>query len=144
MTTTQQDAGDRSRLSPPWPADVGGALAAVICALVTWGSARLADVELLVERGGVIQEVGAGAVASVAGASALVGLATLRLLERWTPRELRVWTGLAVTVTVVSLLGPLSATTSAGTGALLSLHGVVAAVVIASAHASRRRRHNAG
>jgi hypothetical protein len=115
-----------------------------VCALVTWASARLADVELMVERGSEVQEVGAGAVAVVAGASALAGLAVLRLLERWTHRGLRLWTGIALVVTLVSLVGPLAATTTAGTGALLSLHGVVAAVVIAAAHASRRRRHLTG
>ncbi len=143
MAPTQQDVRDRSMLSPPWPADVGGALAAIVCALVTWGSARLADVDLLVERGGEVQEVGAEAVALVAGISALVGLAVLRLLERRTPRGLQLWTGLALGVALASLLGPLSATTAAGTGALLSLHGVVAAVIITSAHASRRRHHTA-
>ncbi|HET6562116.1 MAG TPA: DUF6069 family protein [Marmoricola sp.] len=140
MSSTDQNTRNPSRVGPPWSADLGGVVAAVVCALVTWGSARLAGVEPAVERGGEVQEIGGAAVALVAGASALVGLTALRLLERSTSRALRLWTGLAAVVTLVSLLGPLSATTTAATGTLLSLHAVVAAVVIASAHASRRRR----
>jgi hypothetical protein len=144
LTTAQQNTSGRTRPTLPWRTDIGAVVAAAVCALVTWGSAMVADVELAVERGGEGREIGAGAVALVAGGSALLGLAVLRLLERWSPRALRVWTGLAVVVTLVSLLGPLAATTAAGTGTLLSLHGVVAAVVITSAHASRRHRHTAG
>jgi hypothetical protein len=138
--TTSTETRTGTGTSPPLSADGWGVVAAVVSALVAWGSARLADVELAVERGGDVQEIGGVAVALVAGVSALLGLTTLRLLERRTSLALPAWTGLAVLVTLVSLLGPLGATTAAGTGALLSLHGVVAGAVIAAAHASRRRR----
>lgn len=62
-----------------------------------------------------------------------------RILEASMARALEVWTALAVVVTTLSLLGPLTATSEAAVGALVSLHAVVAAVVIASAQASRRR-----
>jgi hypothetical protein len=140
MSTSTRTSLSRPGASPPVSADLWGVVAAVVSALVAWGSARLSDVELAVERGGDVQEIGGLAVAVVAGVSALLGAATLRLLERRTSRALPVWTTVAVLVTLVSLLGPLGATTAAGTGALLTLHGVVAAVVIVSAHASRRRR----
>jgi hypothetical protein len=140
MATSTEINRSRTGTSPPWSADGWGVVAAVVSAMVAWGSARLADVELAVERGGDVQAIGGVAVALVAGVSALLGLTTLRLLERRTAMALPAWTGLAVLVTLVSLLGPLGATTAAGTGALLSLHGVVAGVVIAAAHSSRRRR----
>ena len=140
MATSTQLDRDRRDVSPPLSADGWGVVAAVVSALVAWGSARLAGVELAVERGEDVQVIGGVAVAVVAGVSALVGLAVLRLLERRTSKALPVWIGLAVAVTLVSLLGPPGATTPSGTGALLSLHGVVAAVVVAAALASRRRR----
>jgi Family of unknown function (DUF6069) len=139
-TTSTQTDRRRRGVSPPLSADGWAVVAAVVSALVAWGSARVADVELAVERGGDVQEIGGVAVAVVAGVSALVGLAFLRLLERRTSKALPVWIGSAVSVTLVSLLGPLGATTAAGTGALLTLHGVVAGVVIAAAVASRRHR----
>ena len=73
--------------------------------------------------------------------SALAGFVVLRILEASMVRALEIWTVLAVGVTVLSLLGPLTATSEAAIGALVSLHAVVAAVVIASAQASRRRPH---
>ncbi len=139
MLNNLQNTTTRSSVSPPWTTDLVAVGAAVVCALVTWFcTVHLADLELTVERGSDVQRIGGGAVAVTAGLAALIGLASLRLLERVTSRSLGIWTVLAAVVTALSLLGPLSATSTAATGALLSLHGVVAAVVIASAHASRR------
>jgi hypothetical protein len=140
MTDIVQKARERRRASRPWPDDVAGVGAAVVCAMVTWlCTAHLADLELTVQRGSTVQHIGGTAVAIAAGVSATVGMVVLRLLERLTARGLQIWTALAVVATVVSLLGPLSATSTTATGALASLHTVVAAVVIASAHASRRQ-----
>jgi phosphatidylserine synthase len=137
------DLGERTRprVSPPWSTDAVGIGAAVVCALVTWFcAARLADVDLTVRQGDETMTVGGLAVAVVAAGCALLGFATLRLLERATDRALPVWTVVAVVVALLSLLGPQAATTADARSALMSLHGVVAAVVIAAALTSRRRR----
>jgi hypothetical protein len=139
MSSSVRNAQQSSAVSPPWSSDLVTAGAAVICAMVTWGSTKVADVELAVERGGEVQQISGGAVALTAAAAALVGLAALRALERLTHRALVVWTVLAVVATAVSFVGPVGATSAAARGALISLHAVVAAVVIASAYASRRR-----
>jgi hypothetical protein len=135
-----QNPEARTEVRTPWSSDLTAVGATVICAMVLWTSTRLADLELAVEQGGDAIAIGGWAVALTAGVSALVGLAVLRLLEQATPRALAIWTALAVVVTLLSLVGPLAATTAAARGTLISLHTVVAAVVIASAHASRRRR----
>lgn len=140
MTNTVQTTLSRPA-SPPWSTDLVSAGAAVVCALVTWFcTAYLAGLDLAVRRGDEVQQISGLAVALTAAVVSLGGLSVLRLLERLTPRALTIWTVLAVVVTLVSFLGPFGATTTAATGTLLSLHAVVAAVVIASARASRRRR----
>jgi heme A synthase len=145
MSHTAQDTRSRTDPSPPWSADLVGVGAAVVCAMVTWFcTVHLAELDLAVRRGGEVQQVGATSIAVTAGASALLGILVLRLLERRTSAALRIWTTLAAVVTLVSLLGPLSATSGAAIGVLASMHTVVAAVVVASASSSRRRRKTAG
>lgn len=139
MSNTMQRPS-RPAVSPPWSTDLVAAGAAVVCALVLWGSLALTDAKLTVQWGSEVQSVGGVAVATAAGVSAVAGLVVLRMLERVTSRALALWTTLAAAVGLLSLAGPLTATSTAATGALVSLHAVVAAVVIASAHASRRRR----
>jgi Family of unknown function (DUF6069) len=141
MSHTRQDTRRRSGASPPWSADLVGVAAAVVCAMVTWFfTVHLADLDLAVHRGGEVQQIGATSIVVTAGASALLGILALRLLERLTSAALTIWTTLAAVVTLVSLLGPFSATSGAAIGVLASLHTVVAAVVIAAAQSSRRRR----
>ncbi len=144
MTSTAQQGQGRARVSPPWRTDVAAIVAAVVCAMVMWTcTVLLADTQLIVRLGGETQVVGGGTVGVVAGMSALVGLTVLRVLEQVVPRGLEVWTALAVVTTLVSLLGPLSAASGSTAGTLAGLHGVVAAVVIASGLTSRRRRRAA-
>ena len=141
MSDTMQNAGTRLRRSPPWSTDLVAVGAAVVCAMFTWFFvAQLADLELTVQRGDEVQRVGGGAVALAAGVSALLGFVCLRILERATSSALGIWTVLVTVVALLSLVGPLSATTVPATGALMSLHAVVTAVVIAAAQTSRRRR----
>lgn len=131
----------RTRQSVPVLTDVVIVGAAVLCALITWFLAVwLGGVDLVVNTGAGDQQVGGVSVAVTAGVAALVGLIVLRILERITGKALPIWVVLAVVVTLVSLFGPLAATTAAAMGTLLTLHGVVAAVVIVAAIRSRRLR----
>jgi hypothetical protein len=145
MSKTVQTARIQPEATPPWTTDLVGVGAAAVCAMVTWVfTVQLADLDLIVEAGGEVQRVTGWAVALTAGVAALIGYLALRVLERLTPRALGIWTVLAVVMTLVSFLGPLSATSAAATGTLIALHAVVAAVVIASARSSRRRRRPRG
>jgi FtsH-binding integral membrane protein len=74
-------------------------------------------------------------VASVLGTSsvaAALGWSSLAALERWTRRGVRTWTRLAVGVTALSLLGPLTTPdlTSGGRVLLTALHLLVGAITI--------------
>lgn len=141
MPNTMQNAQVSPSTNPPWSTDWVGVGAAVVSAAVAWFfTSYLGDLELTVQRGSEAQRIGVAAVVLTAGVSALIGFVALRILERLTSRALTIWTVLVVLVTILSLLGPASATSTAAAGALMSLHTVVAAVVIASAQYSRRRR----
>ncbi len=123
-----------------WSTDLVGAAAAVGCSLVTWAIAtQVVGVELTVEVREEVRRVSGPAVAIAAAGSAILGFLTLMILERITPYALSLWTALAIGFLAVSLLGPAAGTTSSARGTLIALHGVVAAVVLATAHRSRRR-----
>ncbi|MFD1827035.1 MULTISPECIES: DUF6069 family protein [Mumia] len=125
----------------PWTVDLVIVAAATVCAMIAWTFAsKVAGVELTVEAGDGVQEVGVAAVAASAAAGALLGLLILRLLERLTARALPIWTALVIVGTLLSAVGPTAARSPAATGALLSLHAVVAVVVLVAAHRSRRLR----
>ncbi len=71
-----------------------------------------------------------------------VGLAAwllLELLERWTRRPRLIWRIVACAVLVLSLTGPLAATTGAGLAVLLSLHLVVGSILIVGLGGAWRR-----
>lgn len=138
MTTRTHTKPTDRRPAPSWTTDLTIALAAVICALVAWFFVvRLPGVDLLVHTGGALRRVGAVDVALAAGVSAVLGLGLLRVLERLTARALAVWTAIALVVALFSMLGTTAATTREGTFALVSLHAVVAAVVLAAGLRSR-------
>jgi hypothetical protein len=139
MTTTDLlDQAPRTR-RVPWRVDLATAGAAAVCATVAWlFVAVLPGVALVVRTGGRTQTVGGVAVALSAAVAAFVGMVGLRLLERLTHRALGVWTALVVLVALVSLVGPLGAVTATAGWALVSLHAVVTAVVLAAGHRSRR------
>lgn len=132
---------DRTRQRVPVGTDLVIAGAAVLCALIVWSlTAWLGGITVVVNTGSGTQSIGGVAVAVTAAVAALVGLVVLRLLERVTGKALTIWTVVAVAVALLSLFGPLAATSVAATGVLLTLHGVVAAVVIVGAVRSRRSR----
>lgn len=123
----------------PLRVDVATAAAAAVCAVVTWFFvAVLPGVELVVRTGAGPRSIGGVAVALTAAVAAYGGMSALRVLARITQRALGVWTALVLLVAAVSLLGPLTAVTTAAAVALVTLHSVVAAVVLAAGHTSRR------
>jgi len=90
----------------------------------------LGGVVLEVEQGGAAQTLGALRTTVSALVAGLLAWAALELLERFTLRAGVVWTGLACTVFVVSLLGPLAATSNTATAVLMGLHAAVGTVLI--------------
>src|SRR6478735_691454 len=139
MTTTDLlDQTPRTR-RVPLRVDVATAGAAAICAVVTWFFvAVLPGVELVVRTSAGLRSVNGVAVAMTAAVAALAGMVALRVLARITHRALGVWTALVLLVAIASLLGPLAAVTTSAALALVTLHSVVAAVVLAAGHTSRR------
>ncbi|MGH3797417.1 MAG: DUF6069 family protein [Pseudonocardiaceae bacterium] len=106
-------------------------IAAVCAALVVWIiAAPLLGVALTVVQGAGTQQVGPAAVLLVSALVGLAGWALLAVLERWTRSARSIWTALAGVVTLVSLAGPLSATTTSATVSLTCLHLAVAAVLM--------------
>lgn len=137
MTTAELDRTPTTRRVPR-RVDVATAGAAALCALIAWlFVAVLPGVDLTVRTGSGTQTVGGVAVAVSAAAAAFVGMGALRVLERFTHRALTVWTVLVLVVAQVSVVGPLGAVTFAATMALVSLHAVVTAVVLAAGHRTR-------
>jgi hypothetical protein len=123
----------------PLRVDVATAAAAAACAVVTWFFvAVLPGVELVVRTGAGPRSIGGFAVALTAAVAAYAGMLALRVLVRSTERGLALWTALVLVVATVSLLGPLAAVTTSAALALATLHSVVAAVVLAAGHTSRR------
>jgi hypothetical protein len=124
-----------------WTNDVVTVAAAVVCALITWALAtQLGGVALEVRDASGLRPVDGVSVAVVAALAALLGVLSLRLLERLTPKALPIWLGVATAVALFSLLGALAATSPAAVGTLMALHGVVAAVVIVGLGRSHRTR----
>jgi hypothetical protein len=104
---------------------------ATIAALLFWAIAdRLAGIDLIVHTGGGEQQVGAGAVAATSVLAGLAAVGLAALLNRRTSRPRRTWLVVATTALVVSLAGPLGATTIAAGLALAALHVVVGATLI--------------
>lgn len=104
---------------------------AAIGGLLTWVIAvPLADVELTVRSGASDRQIGAGAVVVVA---ILVGLAATGLavlLGRSASHPRRTWLMLAVAALIVSLAGPLGATSARAGATLAALHLVVGVTLI--------------
>ena len=96
-------------------------------ALVIWlVETRLLGVDLAVRTGDVVQPVTGGSVAATALVAGLAATLSTWLLTRIAPRRCRtVWTVLASAVLLVSLLGPLGATSPAAVVSLVALHLLV-------------------
>lgn len=109
-----------------------GVAVAVLAALAVWALAvAVLDVDVRVAPGGgEAQPVGAVAVAGSSLLAGLAGWGLLALLERVTARARPLWTGVAVAVAALSLLGPQAGVTTGATVVLVVLHVVVAAVLI--------------
>jgi hypothetical protein len=121
-----------------WFTDLAAILAAAVCALVTWFFVvKLPGVDLTVETGGELHQVEVGDILCATLVSAAAGFLLLRVIERRMDKPLRLWSIIAVVVAVVSMAATRSALTGTATLALITLHSVVAAVVIAAAWRSR-------
>lgn len=130
-STARPAAGPGRRLARP----MIGILATVVAALAGWAVlVELGGVTLQVDTGaGAATVVGAPAVAGASAVAALLGWATLALFERTVRTPRRWWTALAVTIAVISLVGPFEyATTAAAAGVLVLLHLLTAAVLVVS------------
>ena len=102
-------------------------IGATVGALVLWlVETRLIGVDLAVRTGGVVQPVTGGSVVATALVAGLAATLSAWLLTRIAPRRCRtVWTVLASAVLLVSLLGPLGATSAAAVVSLVALHLLV-------------------
>lgn len=128
--------------SPPavsWRSITTVSMAAALCATVAWVIVGpLTGTDLAVHDGLGARDVG---VVSVVVSTLLIGATGGGLLRWWQRRSTagtRRWSILAVIVAVLSLLGPTSADTLHVGMALVSLHAVVAVVVIVGLTRSRR------
>ena len=136
-TATIPQATTGSRVS--WSTELVGAAAAVACALVLWATlVPLGGLELAADMGGSVKQIGVLDIALTAFGAGLVGLLALRVLERFTGRAVNIWTVTALVVLVLSYGGALMAVSTAAMWALIGLHSVVAAVIIAVGVRTRR------
>ncbi|MBP8918827.1 MAG: hypothetical protein KBG85_03900 [Micropruina sp.] len=136
-TATIPQATTGSRVS--WSTELVGAAAAVACALVLWATlVPLGGLELAADMGGSVKQIGVLDIALTAFGAGLVGLLALRVLERFTGRAVTIWTVTALVVLVLSYGGALMAVSTAAMWALIGLHSVVAAVIIAVGVRTRR------
>jgi uncharacterized protein DUF6069 len=106
---------------------VAGATAATY---TIWAGAALAGVDLAVRTGTGEQTVGPLAVVLATVVAGLAGWGLLAALERFTRRAATVWTITAAAVLVISLLGPLGATTIGAAATLTALHLAAGGVLI--------------
>ncbi|MET8351505.1 MULTISPECIES: DUF6069 family protein [unclassified Micromonospora] len=118
-----------------------GVAAAVVACLAIWGIGEAAGVDYTVESPGQpALVIGLGEIFGIALGAALLGWATLALLERFFPRTARlIWISLAVLVTLLSF-GPLLGTeATAGAKLALGAMHVAVAVVLIALFPGRRR-----
>lgn len=129
-TTTIRYAAPANRVTRTRALSIAGA---VLAAVAVWAIAvPLSGTHLLIRFGsGAAQGVGIDYVIGASLAASLAGWSLLALLERRTPRALRIWTGIAFVVVVLSLSLPLTAgATLSSKVALALMHVAVAAVLI--------------
>jgi hypothetical protein len=102
-------------------------LGATAAALAVWIVETAAlDVDPTVAMGPTRQTVTTAAVVLTTVVAGVAGSVTARLVTRFAGRRARIaWTAVAGVVLLVSLLGPLGATSPAGVAALVVLHLVV-------------------
>jgi hypothetical protein len=114
-------------------------LGAMSAANAAWAIAVQAGVDLAVERGSGTADVGPLAVTLTSLGVGLAAWLLLELLERWTRRPRLIWRIVACPVFVLSLTGPLTATSDAGVAVLVGLHLMVGSILIIGLGGVRRR-----
>ncbi|WP_433133998.1 DUF6069 family protein [Micromonospora sp. CA-240977] len=114
---------------------------AVVASLAIWAIGALAGVDFTVESPGQPATViGAGAIVMVSLGAALLGWATLALLERFAARVARpVWVSLAVVVTLLSFVPLLSVEATGGAKLTLAATHLAVAVPLVALLPARRR-----
>lgn len=128
MTDVAQKQAAPTRRS--WRDDLPVAAVAAGAATLLWLLARLAGVDLEVHSGGSTQHVGVLATVITPVAATLAAGALLRGWERRSFRARRRWTGLALGVLALSLLGPVSALSLSAGLVLAAMHLLVGAVIV--------------
>lgn len=103
---------------------------AIAAALLVWLIAGpVAGVEVAVRSGQGTQDIGAVHVVVVTAFAGLAGWALLATLERRAGDPIGVWTVVAVVVLLLSLVGPLGASTVGAALTLVALHLVTGVVL---------------
>lgn len=106
-------------------------VATMACAVIAWTIAvPIAGMDLTVTMGGTEQQVTQLAVISTALLAGSAAWGSLTILERVTRRARTIWTWLAALVLILSLTGPLAATSASAGWVLVLLHVVVGALLI--------------
>jgi hypothetical protein len=120
-----------------------GVVAATLAAVAVWTLASpVLGAQLIVRFGtGTPQTIGVGLVAGASLIASLLAWSLLVMLERRTSRARTIWTGVAITVLLVSFSLPASAGTTLSTkAALAAMHIAVAAVLIPTLRRSAAAR----
>ena len=121
---------------------VTAVLGATAAAVAIWVVATLAGADLTVSFGSgqPIQKVTVVNVVVAALVGSLAGWGLLALLRRFTTNARAIWTVIAIIFALLSLGGPLSTISSAGTkGSLVAMHLAVATVTIVGLRRTRGR-----
>ncbi|MBQ0906128.1 DUF6069 family protein [Micromonospora sp. U21] len=131
MSATAEPSVTTTTTTSPLRRRALGVAAAVLACLAIWAIGEAAGVDYTVESPGQPPLVlGPGQIIGIALGAALLGWATLALLERFVPRTARlIWISLAIVVTLLSF-GPLLGT-EATAGAKLALGAMHVAVAVA-------------
>jgi hypothetical protein len=117
-------------------------LGATAAAVAIWIVATLAGADLTVSFGSgqPTQTVGVVNVVVAALVASLAGWGLLALLRRFTTNARAIWTVIAIIFAVLSLAGPMSTISSAGTKvALVAMHLAVATVMIVGLRRTKGR-----
>jgi Family of unknown function (DUF6069) len=103
---------------------------ATVVALGTWAVVRLLGVELTVGKGADTSQIGAVEVVAATVLAGLAAWAVHRVLAR-SPRTARWWPFVGTTAIAVSVIGPSYLADGAAAVALISMHLIVGAILIA-------------
>lgn len=107
------------------------AATAPLAALAVWVVADpLAGVDLAVQTGDRVQQVGPVSVLLAASLAAAASVGVVTAFHRWTRHPRRTWTVLGTVLCVLSLAGPLGASSAAATAVLSGMHAVVGGVLV--------------